>query len=261
MAYLTGSAGASQSEGAWSLFQNPAGLARLRTTEFLFQHVQWAGDIGYELAGLGVRRNRLGIGLGVQYFSMPEIDVIRGGIDTGSTVSVYDAAFTVGAGADRTDSISLGLAGRAVYSSLGETRGTCANIDMGGQWRFTPDAIAAAVIPYIGTDLYYNNGVSPVHPVANAGVTWRFHPSLTGSLGYELALPREHALSAGLEGDFSDFFVRAGSRYVSDALELYFGAGMALMSRRHRITLNYAANPTGAVGMSHWLSLGLARRE
>jgi len=75
-AIAMGEAFVAVTDGASSIYWNPAGLTKLEKGDLSFTHVEWLADINYDFVSFGIPLGKLGIGgVSVSLLSMGEMEV------------------------------------------------------------------------------------------------------------------------------------------------------------------------------------------
>jgi hypothetical protein len=242
-----------------ALLYNPAGLARVRSSEATFMHNQYAQGVGQQYIGVALKR---GIGFQFNYATLGDVPrtTISNPGGTGDRLNVSDTSLGAGYGRELTPNLSVGGGLKYFTENLGDVAANGYALDLGGLYRM-PDVKGLT----LGASLL-NLG-----PAVKFAVTSEKLPT-TLRLGsaYALSLPNNEVTLAfdvtksvldkvrmglGAETLIKDqFAVRAGFTTRQDAgLGLTFGLGW----KGSKLAADYAFVPLGDLGSAHRISFTL----
>jgi hypothetical protein len=129
-----GSAYVSLAEDATAMFWNPAGLARVKGNEAVFNHAQWIADIRMSYAGVAVNMGDLGnIGVSAQFESMDEMErtTILQPDGTGEMFDAGSYAFGLSYARNLTDRFSIGMSAKFIHERIFHSTASGAAMDIG----------------------------------------------------------------------------------------------------------------------------------
>ena len=139
-AIALGEAYSALTDGADSLYWNPAGLGRIENKSFSLMHAVYLQDTFYDYASYAQKMGKAGtFGLGVQYLSAGSIEETSDQDITTGSFNPYDMAISVGwarrfHGFDLEESeFILGVTGKFIQSKIIETANSGA-VDIGMMW-------------------------------------------------------------------------------------------------------------------------------
>ena len=255
-----------------SIYWNPAGLVHVPRLSTSFMHAQYVADIVYEAASYAQRIDDTSvIGAGVRYLnggSVPQtnINAVQNG-----TFTPYSYVAEIGWGQsiyDLSDSemeLSMGVAARAIRTSLGLATANGYGGDFGVQTRFFTSAMTYDIglaIQNLGTGqkfdqvrdsmptrVRFGGAVSPIKPLTlSLEAIAPINDAPSGAFGAEYSLELERGVTG---------IARAGINTQSyqslgPASILSFGLGVKLTN----FTFDYAFVPMGVLGTAaHRLSI------
>ena len=269
-----GGAVAAEAQGAESLFQNPAALARLEAESPSEVALGYDALIETAYQGAAAYARPLGrdgaIGAGLVYASQsPQTGYTRVGDASGSFTPLDVAA---GAGyARRAGPLLLGAGLKAIRSSLADRSGTTAALDFGALARHVADLGDGTLdvggsVTNLGPPLKLGSTADPLPLSARAGGLWRVTPTFDAALDVVLPVDQDPYVAVGAEARFPAAMVgsarpwtaalRAGynqnaGRTVEGFTGVSFGGGLDLAALR----VDYAWIALGALGTANRLTL------
>lgn len=133
-----GEASATLAEDVTALYWNPAGLAQVDNTQFLFNHYDYIADIYLDYGGVAISFGQIGtVGLHFGYLGMPDLErtTILEPDGTGEMVSA--SSFTAGLSYARrlTDRFHMGGTLKMIRENLWHTSATGFALDLGLTYR------------------------------------------------------------------------------------------------------------------------------
>jgi hypothetical protein len=144
-------------DDATALYWNPAGLARMTTSEVVTAHSEWLADVTHDYAGVALPFGGGVVGASIIRLGMPEMlvrteDRQEG---TGETFDAADLALGLSYGRAITDRFTLGATVKMVQQRIWHSTATGFAVDLGTQFRtdFFGGLTIGAAITNFGTDL------------------------------------------------------------------------------------------------------------
>ncbi len=116
-----------------SLYWNPAGISRLGTYAFYFNHSKWLADINYDFVGLSIPlSNNSAMGFSITYLSMGEMEIRRyGDEETGETFKAGSYALSTTWAMNLTDRFSIGFTGKYIREKIDNSHASGFAVDVG----------------------------------------------------------------------------------------------------------------------------------
>ena len=255
-----------------SIYWNPAGLAKVPRLSTSFMHAQYVADITYEAASYAQRVNDATvIGAGVRYLNGGSVQGTDINAVNAGTFNPYSYVAEVGWGQsiyDLSDSemdVSMGVAARAIRSSLGLATANGYGADFGVQSRFYASAMTYDVglaIQNLGsgqkfdqvrdtlpTRVRFGAAVRPFKPLTlSLEAIAPINDSPSGALGVEYAVEVERGVKAAARAGINTLTYQS----LGAASILSFGLGLALTN----LSFDYAFVPMGVLGTAtHRISI------
>jgi len=242
-----------------ALLYNPAGLARVRSSEATFMHNQYAQGVGQQYIGAALKN---GLGFQFNYASLGDVPrtTISNPGGAGSRLSVSDTSLGVGYGRELSPDLAIGGGLKYITESLGDVSVSGYAADLGGLYR----------MPEV-KGLTFGASLLNLGPAVKfAAVSEKLPTTLRLGTGYEMRLPGNDLTFAfditksltdkvriGLGAEsliHEQFAVRAGFTTRQDAgLGLAFGLGW----KGSKLGADYAIVPLGELGQAHRISFTL----
>jgi hypothetical protein len=242
-----------------ALLYNPAGLARVRSSEATFMHNQYAQGVGQQYIGVALKR---GFGFQFNYASLGDVPrtTISNPGGAGSRLNVSDTSLGAGYGRELTPDLAIGGGLKYFTESLGDASVSGYAVDLGGLYR----------MPEV-KGLTFGGSILNLGPAVKfASVSEKLPTTLRLGTGYAMRLPGNDLtfafditksltdkvrLGLGAETLINDqFAVRAGFTTRQDAgLGLSFGLGW----KGSKLGADYAIVPMGELGQAHRISFTL----
>ena len=140
-----------------ALYWNPAGLARMHSSEVVTAHSEWLGDVSHDFAGVAVPLAGGVLGASVTFLGVPDM-AVRTELNQQGTGEVFDAAdLAIGLTYGRaiTDRFSLGGTVKYVEQRIWNSSASSVAVDVGTQFRtdFFGGLTIGAQLSNFGSDL------------------------------------------------------------------------------------------------------------
>ncbi len=129
-----GGAYVAMAEDVSALYWNPAGLARMKQTEAIFERIEWLAGISFNYLGVAVPIPRLGtVGLSINAMTMPDSPVRTYDRPEGTGEKYSASSIAIGAsyGFNLTNHFSIGFSGKFVQERIWHEQASCLAIDIG----------------------------------------------------------------------------------------------------------------------------------
>ncbi len=262
-------------DGSDSMYWNPAGLARLKGQEATLMHSSLPADINYEYASYGASLGRgRAVGASVQYLSQPSIDQTdSSGFSTGNTFRPSDMAAALGGAFTLGDDLGV-FTHAQVGASLKYVRTTLTRsvyteaVDLGivsEPFEVLGRTVRVAYAAQnLGGTLKYQVKPDSLPTALHLGTSWLLTDAWTLAGDFDQPLDNRPYVAFGTEYRSalslnSSVSARAGvnTRAMGDAGGLS-GFSFGVGGRFGGLAMDYAFAPLGALGMTHYLSLGLS---
>ncbi len=152
-----GGAFVAMSDDIHSLFWNPAGLARMNSSEVMLVHSTWLADMSFDYIGLAFNMGQAGtLGLSATMLSVGEMEITTEQYQdgTGLMFDSYDMAAAVSYGYKFYDRFSIGFTGKYIRQVIWNESASGFALDMGTLF-ITPfkDIRLGMNITNFGTDM------------------------------------------------------------------------------------------------------------
>ena len=264
---MSGATGAI-TDGAFTLYTNPAGLGWLRVGSAMFAHHMGVAEVATEILGVTYPVREVGtLGVGVWYRGQPDID---NGIPGEDPIAVRDMAVSLGGGRRLADAVSAGAALKVINSILGEATANAFAADLGVQAEVGPQWRFGLGLHQLGTGVTYVEHTASLPARLNASAAWRAplegpHAAL-GALDVHYGLVEsDWGVEVGAEYAYANTgFLRAGYFTGPESLKSFTaGAGLALEAAGLVYYLDYAFAPRlwdgfGQSEAEHTLTIGVS---
>jgi hypothetical protein len=254
-----GSAYTALTDGADSLYWNPAGLARMEKSEALADDAELPQSDRVDDLFVAQPLKRGVIAAGGTYFSQPGLDGRNiSGQPTGS-FSASDGAAMIG-GAFKTDLVDVGASVKYVRSHIAATEAQTFAVDAGVKRVFGPLTVAAALRD-LGPGMKFLDETDDLPLRLSFGAAYKFdgRAALTaefidaprgggnvGAVGAEVEVLKGAFFRAG----YSSQAQNTGGNGLDAVSGVTFGFGL----KQDRWSLDYAAAPMGELGTAQRFS-------
>ena len=242
-----------------ALLYNPAGLARLRSSEATFMHNQYAQGIGQQYLAVGLKN---GIGAQFNYASLGDVPrtTISDPSGSGGRLNVSDTSLGLGYGKEFTPDLAAGAGLKYISESLGDATANGYALDVGGLYRM-PDMKGltfGASLLNLGPAVKFQSSSEKLPTTLRLGTAYAMKlPGNDVTLAFDLTKGVLDKVRMGLGAETvvqEKFAVRAGFTTRQDAgVGLSFGLGWA----GPKISADYAFVPMGDLGTAHRISFTL----
>jgi len=256
-----GEAYSAVTDGANSVYWNPAGLIIKKGSEVTFSHLQYVsgirlGDVAfcmpYKVGVLGVELNTL-------YTEDTRREAVTGN-KTGDFMN-YNAALTVAYSQEVDKNIYLGAGLKGIYMKLDDTAAKGVGLDVGGLYKVNEKLKCGLVVQNIGTKIKFeNDAATPLSTNIRAGISYLINKSWIAALDGNMPFDGSKSASVGSEYYVVKYVaVRAGYKYRSGGNDLGgldgLSAGLGLSIKSY--SLDYAFVPFGEFDSTHRVSFGV----
>jgi len=262
-------------DGSDAVYWNPAGLARLRGQEATFMHSTLPADVNYEFASYGASLGGgRAVGAAVQYVSQPGIDQTdSSGFATGGTFRPSDLSAALAGALTLPDDLGVfthaqvGAAVKYVRTTITKSVYTAA-ADLGVVSE-PFDVLGRTVrVAYaaqnLGGTLKYQLKADSLPTTLRLGTSWILQPGWTFAGDFDQPLDNRPYLAFGTEyrSEISSDMSVAGrlgvnTRSIGDTGG-FSGVTFGLGGKFGRVSMDYALAPLGALGFTHYVSVGFS---
>jgi len=266
-AIALGEAYSTLTDGADSLYWNPAGLGRIEKQSISLMHAVYLQDVFYDYASYARKMGKAGtFGVGVQYLSAGSIEETNEEDTTVGSFKPEDLAISVGwarefHGGDLEElDFILGITGKFIQSKIIETANSGA-VDIGIIWNPIKKHGFSIGAQNMGPALKFGNDATDLPFNIRLGYANQYFEPLL--LALDVNFPRDNDANVGIGMEytkriFSDLYLasRGGynSRVTADIARLSsLSTGVGLGWKTY--SLDFAWVPFGQLGHSYRLSL------
>jgi hypothetical protein len=242
-----------------ALLYNPAGLARVKSSEATFMHNQYGQGVGQQYIGVALKN---GFGLQFNYASLGDVPrtTISDPSGSGSRLNVSDTALGAGYGRELSPDLAVGGGAKYFTETLGEVSVSGYALDVGGLYRL-PDVKGltfGASVLNIGPQVKFASTPEKLPTTLRLGSAYATrlpHNDVTLALDLTKSLLDKVRLGFGAETLIDEqFAVRAGFTTRQEAgIGLVFGLGWT----GRKVSADYALVPMGDLGNAHRISFTL----
>ena len=242
-----------------ALLYNPAGLARVRTSEATFMHNQYALGVGQQYIGVALKR---GLGFQFNYASLGNVPrtTISRPEGSGSRLNVSDTSLGAGYGRELTPDLDLGAGVKYFTETLGDLSVSGYALDLGGMYRMREikGLTFGASLLNLGPAVKFASRAEKLPTTLRLGTGYALklpHNDVTLAFDITKNLLDKIRLSLGAETVINEqFAVRTGFTTRNDAgLGVSFGLGW----KGQKLGADYAFVPLGDLGNAHRISFTL----
>lgn len=242
-----------------ALLYNPAGLARVRSSEATFMHNQYAQGIGQQYIAAALKS---GLGFQFNYASLGDVPrtTISSPGGAGTRFNVSDSSLGAGYGREMTPDLAVGGGVKYISESLGDATANGYAVDLGGLYRL-PDvkglAFGASLLN-LGPSVKFVSSTEKLPTTLRLGSAYALRLPLNDvTFAFDLtkSVLDKVRLGVGAETVIDGrFAARAGFTTRQDAgVGLAFGLGW----KGRKLGADYAFVPMGALGNAHRISFTL----
>jgi hypothetical protein len=256
-----GETGVAGSNGAMSLFHNPALSGFAKTSQASFGYTNWLLDLSIQTGALLLHYNKVNVGLSFNVFTVPGIQQRNLPSDNPlTTFAAHDMTAGLSLALPIGYNLSLGATGHFVYQKIYNDDASGIAGDIGLAWKApVPGWTVAACVRNAGKMGTLQQEASLLPTSADLGMAWDVFRS--GEVGLRVAGEGQYyfhddlRFKGGLEGFWKEIiFLRAGYQTGSELRTFSGGAGVAWK----RYSFDYAYQPLAEdFGASHRFTLGV----
>ncbi len=238
-----GGAYSAVSDGAFSTYWNPAGLAGMENHEIALGHFSWYQDINLEHGSFAYAfDNGTTVAASITFLSYGSIEGYdQEGFYTGE-LSAYDWAGGLSAGYQITENLSVGLTGKIINQKLDQVSANAFAADIG--LRCVMDKVTFALVASnFGTKMKFESIEEKLPATTRISIAATpFNKSFVTALEFEKKIYGRSIIRYGVELNFDQrYFLRTGYKYYFDQTDdsgtgLSMGAGVKFGN----ILLDYA---------------------
>lgn len=260
-AIAMGSAYTSVGGDPFSVYYNPAGLARTDRFNVGLMHAVYFQDISYEYGVLATPIRKLGvIAVSAQYLSVGKLAAVdKTGVSTGDSIKPNDMAISV-TYAKQLGAIDFGVSAKQIKSQILNSASTFAG-DIGLQIRAGNLGLGLSVLN-IGNGLKFDQEKNNLPTTGRVGVSGFLTPGWFFSIDGVAPRGTNPLVAAGTEYRFVfnktiKISVRAGynSRYLTSKLGGIAGVNAGAGLDFGGINIDYAWSPAGDLGSTQLFSI------
>ena len=245
----------------FSLYWNPAGVARHTGTEFAFMHNQWFQDVSLEYAALcfGYKKNVFGLGLTLSQVANLE----RREGPTENPISYFDEHdLSLGFSWSRkiNDKLDLGISTKFLYEKIDFSSATGLGFDLGGIYRLRSNIQIGGAILNLGSKMKFEQESFNLPTRYKIGAAYLGHEKYFNGdfiLSLDLVKPNDNDLKVHLGGEYTykeKFTLRSGYQIGYDDKNISLGLGLKI----RKYAIDYAFVPFSSdLGNSHRISVNL----
>lgn len=242
-----------------ALLYNPAGLARVRSSEATFMHNQYAQGVTQQYIGVALKR---GLGFQFNYASLGDVPrtTISNPAGTGGRLNVSDTSLGVGYGKELNPDLAVGGGIKYISESLGDATANGYALDFGGLYRMpeVKGLTLGAALLNLGPSVKFQTNTEKLPTTLRLGSAYALRlPDNDVTLAFDItkSVLDKVRLGLGAETLIKDqFAIRAGFTTRQDAgVGLSFGLGW----KGPKLGADYAFVPMGELGTAHRISFTL----
>ncbi len=242
-----------------ALLYNPAGLARVRSSEATFMHNQYALGVSQQYIAAALKS---GLGFQFNYASLGDVPrtTISNPGGAGSRLSVSDSSLGAGYGRELNPDLAIGGGLKYISESLGDATANGYAVDLGGLYRMPemPALVFGASLLNLGPPVKFGSTSEKLPTTLRLGAGYGLKLTdndVTLALDITKSFLDKIRIGLGAETLIKEqFAVRAGFTTRQDAgLGLAIGLGW----KGRKLGADYAFVPMGELGTAHRISFTL----
>ncbi len=257
-----GEAFTSVSGDIYSLYWNPAGVARHEGFEFAFMHNEWFQDVSLEYGALCFEYNDKNVfGVGMTLNQVKDLERREG--PTEEPLSYFDQhalSLSFSWGRKLNQKIDLGLSAKFLYEKIDFYSATGLGFDLGAIYFLRPDIQVGGAILNLGPKMKFEDEKFDLPTLYKIGGAYSGYESyFKGSfiLSLDLVKPRDNDLKIHVGGEYTykDMFIlRSGYQIGYDEKNISLGLGLKI----GKYSVDYAFVPFSSdLGNSHRFSVNI----
>ncbi len=250
---------------AMAMFWNPAALP-LDGRTLTLSHREYIEGIRHEVFAGALSVGRGVVGLEGSLLNMPDLSMTIGGVETGESIKSYDGVFGVGYARRIMQSLYGGGVLKYVTTKLGDNTGQAVAADLGLLFVVKVPGMAevpdgnnlrlGVMVANVGAKMKYGGTGYSLPILSSAGANYQPLSSLHVAMAVRYS--PDSPLRFAMGGEWFPIrlaAVRAGFNMNQDRFLLTGGMGLRWGLGPLKMALDYALDPMGGVGLSHWVSL------
>ena len=256
-----GEAFTSISGDIFSLYWNPAGVARHTGTEFAFMHNQWFQDVSLEYAALAFSYKKNVFGLSLTLSQVANLERREG--PTENPISYFDEHdLSLGFSWSRkiNDKLDLGISTKFLYEKIDFSSATGLGFDLGGIYWLRSNIQIGGAILNLGPKMKFEQEGFDLPARYKVGAAYLGHEKYFNGgfiLSLDLVKPNDNDLKVHLGGEYTykeKFTLRSGYQIGYDDRNISLGLGLKIK----KYAIDYAFVPFSSdLGNSHRISVNL----
>lgn len=238
-----------------SIYWNPGGLSKLKSTEMTFMHSSWLADTNYEFYAFAVPYKIGTFGLSIHYLNLGEFEGRKNQISQPYKFTAYDLSLSLGYGMKLTERNSLGINLKYIEENIETINSIGYGIDFGLQHSFNNNLNFGFTINNLGSKMKYVKEEVDLPLNITAGVAYRIS---TVNIGLDIKnYVYDNTTTVSFGTEFMPFNIisfRGGCLLPArhSIGNLTGGIGLKLGSNNQ---IDYAFTPFADLGSAHKLSL------
>ena len=245
----------------FSLYWNPAGVARHTGTEFAFMHNQWFQDVSLEYAALAFSYKKNVFGLSLTLSQVANLERREG--PTENPISYFDEHdLSLGFSWSRkiNDKLDLGISTKFLYEKIDFSSATGLGFDLGGIYWLRSNVQIGGAILNLGSKMKFEQESFSLPTRYKIGAAYLGHEKYFNGdfiLSMDLVKPTDNDLKVHLGGEYTykeKFTLRSGYQIGYDDRNISLGLGLKIK----KYAIDYVFVPFSSdLGNSHRISVNL----
>ena len=248
----TGDAVGAVSGDLFSLYSNPAGIAKIQYLTVGAAHNEWIADYRSEFVGLAYHPGNYALGISINYGTVDDIERRTGPsedpeglFDLNDLVAGLTLARAFG------EKLDLGVTAKIVYEKIDVYSATGLAVDFGFQYQAMPELAIGASFSNLGSKLKLDEEEYDLPKILRAGASYRISELLIAA---DMVYPTDDDPHFHVGGEYNlseMFYLRGGLQSGYDEKLLSFGLGF----EEKGFNIDYAYVPFKSdLGDTHRLS-------
>lgn len=256
-----GEAFTSISGDIFSLYWNPAGVARHTGSEFAFMHNQWFQDVSLEYAAFCFDYMKNVFGLSLTLSQVANLERREGPTENPiSYFDEHDLSLGFSWSGRINDKLDLGISTKFLYEKIDFSSATGLGFDLGGIYQLRTNIQLGGAILNLGSKMKFeqeNFNLPTRYKIGAAYLGHEKHFNGDFILSMDLVKPNDNDLKVHLGGEYTykeKFTLRSGYQIGYDDKNISLGLGLKIK----KYVIDYAFVPFSSdLGNSHRISVNL----